>query len=71
LSDLEKDKRGAPPVDLVWAIVKILDADSENIYDLAGKSRNTIASDIEDLLVAKPEIVSLLRYANFFNLSKQ
>ena len=32
LSDLEKDKRGAPPVDLVRAIVKILDADSENIY---------------------------------------
>ena len=71
LSDLEKDKRGAPPVDLVRAILKILDADSENIYDLAGKSRNTIASDIEDLLIAKPEIVSLLRSANFFNLSKQ
>jgi L-glutamine-phosphate cytidylyltransferase len=71
LSDLEKDKRGAPPVDLVRSIAKILDADSENIYDLAGKSRNTIASDIEDLLIAKPEIVSLLRSANFFNLSKQ
>ncbi len=71
LSDLEKDKRGAPPVDLVRTIAKILDADSENIYDLAGKSRNTIASDIEDLLIAKPEIVSLLRSANFFNLSKQ
>ena len=41
------------------------------IYDLAGKSRNTIASDIEDLLIAKPEIVSLLRSANFFSLSKQ
>ena len=71
LSDLEKDKRGAPPVDLVRAIAKILDADSENIYDLAGISRNTIASDIEDLLIAKPEIVSLLRSVNFFNLSKQ
>ena len=71
LSDLEKDKRGAPPVDLVRAIVKILDADSENIYDLAGKSRKTIASDIEDLLIAKPEIVSLLRSVNFFSLSKQ
>ena len=70
LSDLEKDKRGAPTVDLVRTIVKILDGDSENIYDLAGKSRNTIASDIEDLLIAKPEIVSLLRSVNFFNLSK-
>ena len=71
LSDLEKDKRGAPRVDFVRNIVKVLDADSEIIYDLAGKSRNTIASDIEDLLNAKPEIVSLLRSANFFNLSKQ
>ena len=71
LSDLEKDKRGAPPVDLVRAIVKILDADSENIYDLAGISRNTISSDIDDLLISKPEIVSLLRSVNFFNLSKQ
>ena len=71
LSDLEKDKRGAPRPEFVRTIVKILDADSENIYDLAGKSRNTIASDIEDLLIAKPEIVSLLRSVNFFNLSKQ
>jgi L-glutamine-phosphate cytidylyltransferase len=71
LSDLEKDKRGAPRTELVRTIVKILDADSENIYDLAGKSRNTIASDIEELLIVKPEIVSLLRSANFFNLSKQ
>lgn len=71
LSDLEKDKRGAPPVDLVRTIGKILDADAEKIYDLAGKSRNTIASDIEDLLIAKPEIVSLLRSVNFFSLSNQ
>ena len=71
LCDLEKDKRGAPRVDFVRNILKILDADSEIIYDLAGKSRNTIASDIEDLLIEKPEIVSLLRSVNFFSLSKQ
>ena len=71
LSDLEKDKRAAPRMSLIRAIKKILAADSEIIYDLAGKSRNTIASDIEHLLIAKPEIVSLLRSANFFSLSKQ
>jgi transcriptional regulator with XRE-family HTH domain len=32
LSDLEKDKRGAPPVDLVRTIEKILDADAGKIY---------------------------------------
>jgi L-glutamine-phosphate cytidylyltransferase len=71
LSDLEKDKRGAPRAEFVRSIVKILDADLEIIYDLAGKSRNTIASDIEDLLIEKPEIISLLRSANFFSLSKK
>ena len=71
LSDLEKDNRGAPRTELVRAIAKILDADSETIYDLAGESRNTIAYDIENLLIAKPEIISLLRSANFFSLSKK
>ena len=71
LSDLERDKRSAPRGDLVRNIIKILDADSEIIYDLVGKSRNTIPSDIEDLLIAKPEIISLLRSANFFSLSKK
>ena len=71
LNDIEKDKRRAPRYELLCTIKKILNADSEIIYELAGKSRNTIASDIEDLLISKPEIVSLLRSANFFNLSKQ
>ena len=35
LSDLEKDKRGAPRPELVRTIAKILDADSEIIYDRA------------------------------------
>jgi L-glutamine-phosphate cytidylyltransferase len=71
LSDLEKDKRGAPRVELVRTIAQILDADAKNIFDLAGKSRSTIASDIEELLIAKPEIVSLLRSVNLSSISKQ
>ena len=71
LSDLEKDKRSAPRMDMVRAIAKMLGADVQIIFDLAGKSRGTIASDIEDLLVAKPEIVELLRSANFFGLTKK
>ena len=60
LNDLEKDKRCAPRMDLVRSIAKILDANVQNIYDLAGKSRGTIATDIEELLVTKPEIVASL-----------
>lgn len=71
LNDIEKDKRRAPRIEIVRLIKIILEADSEIIYDLAGKSRNTIPSDIEDLLIAKPDIVSFLRSANFFSLSKK
>ena len=71
LNDIEKDKRRAPRFEVLCTIKKILDADSEKIFDLAGKSRNSIASDIEDQLLERPEIVSLLRAINFFSLSER
>ena len=71
LNDIEKDKRRAPRFEIVCTIKKILEADSDIIYDLAGKSRNSIASDIEDQLMGKPEIVKLLRTINFFSLSEK
>ena len=71
LNDIEKDKRRAPRFEILCTIKKILDADSEKIFDLAGKSRNSIASDIEDQLLERPEIVSLLRAINFFSLSER
>ena len=71
LNDIEKDKRRAPRFEDLCTIKKILNADSEKIFDLAGKSRNSIASDIEDKLLERPEIVSLLRTINFFSLSEK
>jgi hypothetical protein len=71
LNDIEKDNRRAPKFEVVCNIKKILEDDSDIIFDLAGKSRNSIASDIEDQLMEKPEIVSLLRTLNYFNLSEK
>jgi len=71
LNDIERDKRRAPRFEVVRTIKKILEANSDIIYDLAGKSRNSIASDIEDQLLERPEIVSLLRAINFFRLSER
>jgi len=71
LNDIEKDKRRAPRFEVLCNIKKILDTDSEKIFDLAGKSRDSIASDIEDQLLERPEIVSLLRTINFFSLSER
>ena len=70
LNDIEKDNRRAPKFEVVCNIKKILEDDSDIIFDLAGKSRNSIASDIEDQLMEKPEISSLLRTINYFNLSE-
>ena len=71
LNDIEKDNRRAPKFEVVCNIKKILKDDSDIIFDLAGKSRNSIASDIEDQLMERPEIVSLLRTLNYFNLSEK
>ena len=45
LNDIEKDKRVAPRSELVKAMAEILEADVERVFDLAGRSRNTIALD--------------------------
>ena len=71
LNDIERDKRRAPRFEVLCIIKKILNAESEKFFDLAGKSRNSIASDIEDQLLERPEIVSLLRAINFFSLSER
>jgi transcriptional regulator with XRE-family HTH domain len=71
LNDIEKNKRFAPRTELVRVISHILEADLEILHDLAAKSKNTIASDIEQLLREKPEVVSLLRSINFHNLTKK
>lgn len=69
LNDIEKDKRSAPRLEIVRAIAQILETDEVEIFNLAAKSRNSVAQDIEEFLLETPETVSLLRAIKFHSLS--
>ena len=69
LNDIEKDKRVAPRTELVKAMVAILDADAERLFDLAGRSRNAIAPDVAELVLDNPDVVGLLRAIADYGLS--
>ena len=68
LNDIEKDKRAAPRNELLETLSEKLDADLEKLYDLAGKSRDSLPPDIIKVVADKPECVSLLRAINEYNL---
>ena len=63
LNDIEKDKRTAPRIELIKKLSVILKADLDLLYDLAGNSKKTVASDIVDFIENNPRIISLLRAA--------
>ena len=61
LNDMEKGKRAAPKNELVKKLSKILKADLNLLFDLAGDSKQSIASDIEEFIKNNPNITSLIR----------
>jgi L-glutamine-phosphate cytidylyltransferase len=61
LNDIEKNKRSAPKKELIKKISDILEINLELLYDLAGSSKNKIATDIEEYILDNPKISSLLR----------
>ena len=61
LNDLEKSKRAAPKINIIKKISTILKADLNLIYDLAGDSKKSIASDIEEFIKENSSITSLIR----------
>ena len=61
LNDMEKGKRAAPKNEIVKKLSKILKVDLNLLYDLAGSSKKTIASDIEEFIKDNPNITSLIR----------
>ena len=71
LNDMEKDKRAAPKKKLIKKISSILKADLELMYDLAGSSKKTVASDIEEYIKNNPEIISFIRTIKASKVSKE
>ena len=69
LNDMEKGKRSAPKNSIIKKLSVILKADLNLMYDLAGASKKSIASDIEEFIINNPRITSLIRLIKENNIS--
>ncbi len=69
LNDVENDKRFPPRKEIIKKIAAVLEANLENLYDLAGKSKNRIPPDIPDIIKKNKEIPSLLRIIEKYGLN--
>lgn len=61
LNDIENNNRDAPRKEIIKKLSDILEANLENLYDLAGKGKNRIPPDIPEIIKKNKEIPSLLR----------
>jgi len=68
LNDIESNKRFPPSKTVIKNIAGILEANLENLYDLAGKAKNKIPPDIPDIIKKNKEIPSLLRIIERYGL---
>ena len=71
LNDIEKDKRGAPKLEVINKLALILEANKNLLNDLAGASKDSIAPDIKELINSNPNITSLIRTIKSNNLSNE
>ena len=72
LSDIEKEKRNAPTLDILEKIIKVLELTEEEINlfnDLAAKNKNQIANDITDYVANNQNVRVALRKAKELNFS--
>lgn len=68
LNDIENDKRAAPRAEIVAAIADILEADTDEMFDRAGRSRGGIPDDVAAIVEDNPEVVALLRAIRGYGL---
>lgn len=64
LADVEKGRSKAFMIEILKKIIEVLQLDEKEtdvLYDLAGKSRNTIAPDIEEYLKENKELIEEIR----------
>ena len=69
LNDIEKEKRTAPKPSIIKKLSNLLKVNNEDLNDLAGISKKSIAPDIKDYVQNNPKIISLIRSIKENNLS--
>ncbi len=71
LNDIENNKRLPAKKEIIKKIAHTLEANLENLYDLAGKPKNKIPPDIPDIIRKNNEIPSLLRTIESYGLNSR
>ena len=69
LNDIEKEKRSAPKQIVIKKISSLLKTNINDLNDLAGLSKKTVAPDISEYIEKNPQIISLLRSIQKNNLN--
>ena len=69
LNDIEKEKRTAPKPSIIKKLSNLLKVNNEDLNDLAGISKKSLAPDIKDYVQSNPKIISLIRSIKENNLS--
>ncbi len=66
LTDLEKNRRNPPDLEKLNRIAEILELEPEEktqMFDLAGKGRNTVAPDLPEYIMERDYVSAALRTA--------
>ena len=64
LSDVENNRRHALSYEKLQKVIEILKLDEEEqreLYDLAGKAKDTIPADVEEFVKENLQVITLLR----------
>jgi len=69
LNDIEKEKRSAPKTNIINKLSVLLNANKDDLNDLAGISKKSVAPDIGEYIEANPKIISLIRTIKDNNLN--
>ena len=71
LSDIEKEKRNAPNLNILKKLSKILKIDIDHLNNLAGISKKELPPDIVEYVKKNPNLNSLIRTIKNNNLSNE
>jgi L-glutamine-phosphate cytidylyltransferase len=69
LNDIEKEKRTAPKTSVIKKLSILLETNNDDLNDLAGISKKSVAPDIGEYIEANPRIISLIRTIKDNNLN--
>ena len=71
LNDIEKEKRSSPNLNIIKKLAIELNANIDELNDLAGISKKTLAPDILEYVDKNPSIITLIRSIKDRNFSDE